>query len=85
MLTACIEMCKDLEYSNGEVSGGLGGEPEPEVGVRTCEVLQGLLQLLEPVDEEVAVLQHQPVTSLCSCLQELQCHLRSVCTQYVTQ
>ena len=46
----------DLQYSNGEVGSGLCGEPQSEVGVGFGEVFQRLLQLLQPVDEQVAVL-----------------------------
>ena len=46
----------NLQYSNGEVSSGLCGEPQSEVRVRLGEDLQCLLQLLEPVDEQVTVL-----------------------------
>ena len=67
----------DLEYPNGEVCGGLGSEPEPEVWVWSGEFLQSFLQLLQPVDEEVAVLQHQPVTPLSRRLQQLQRHLHT--------
>ena len=73
-------MCEcDLEYADGELGSGLGGEPEPEVWVGLGEALQSFLQLLEPVDEQVTVLEHQPVASLGCRLQQLQCHLH---TQY---
>ena len=64
-----------LQYSDGEVCSGLCGEPQPELWVGLGQLLQSFLQLLQPVYEQVAVLEHEPVASLCSCLQQLQGHL----------
>lgn len=61
-----------LQNPNGEAPGGVGGEPQAEVWVGLGDPLQGLLQIFKPLDQEVAVLQHQPLpTSHCR-LQQLQ-------------
>ena len=39
------------------------------------ELLQGLLQVLQPADQQVAVLQHQPVAPGGRCLQQLESNL----------
>jgi hypothetical protein len=44
--------------------------------VRLGDPLQGLLQVLQPLDQEVAVLQHQPLSTSHCGLQQLQSHLQ---------
>ena len=64
-----------LQDPNGEALGGVCGEPQAEVRVGLGDPLQGLLQILQPLDQEMAILQHQPLpTSHCR-LQQLQGHL----------
>ena len=53
-----------LQDADGEVGRGVGGHPQPEVLLRRLELLQQLLQGLEPVGQQVAVLQHHPVAAL---------------------
>ena len=65
----------DLQYAYGELCCRLCCQPEPEVWVGLGQLLEGLLQLFEPADEEVAVLQHEPVASLGRGLQELESNL----------
>ena len=48
-----------LQHPEWEAVGGLGGEPQPEVGVRLADLLQDLLQGLEPLGQQVAVLQEE--------------------------
>lgn len=44
--------------------------------MRLGDPLQGLLQVLQPLDQEVAVLQHQPLSTSHCGLQQLQSHLQ---------
>ena len=60
----------------GKRSRRVGGDPQPEVLVRLLrlELLQKLLQRLEPRGQRVAVLQHHPVPTLRSHLEHLLRH-----------
>eukprot|EP00976_Prorocentrum_cordatum_P074889 1181692-Prorocentrum_minimum.AAC.2 len=62
-----------LEDAEGEAVGGLGGEPEAEVLVRVArlDLLQNLLERLEPAGQQVAVLQHDPQPAGGARLEEL--------------
>ena len=52
-----------LQYPNGEVGSGVGRQPEAEVGVWLRHLLQFLLQFSQPFHQQVAVLQHQPLSA----------------------
>lgn len=67
-----------LQDADGEVLDGVGGEPETVVWVRLGDPLQRLLQLLQPLDQQVAVLQHQPLAPGYSGFQQLQRHLQNM-------
>lgn len=45
-----------LQNPDGEAPGGVRGEPQAEVWVGLGDPLQGLLQVLQPLDQEMAVL-----------------------------
>ena len=65
-----------MQYANGEIRSGGGGQPEPEVWVWLADPLQRLLQVNEPPHEQVAVLEHQPMAALRGSLQQLQRYLQ---------
>jgi len=67
---------RTLQYADGEASNGFGGEPEAEVGMSLAEFLQMFLQLLQPVHEQMTVLQHQPLTAVDCCVQQLNRQLK---------
>mmetsp|Transcript_14108 Transcript_14108/g.33880 ORF Transcript_14108/g.33880 Transcript_14108/m.33880 type:complete len:904 (+) Transcript_14108:88-2799(+) len=63
-----------LQDAQGEAVRGVGGEPQAEVLVRLGDLLEDLLQRLEPAGQQVAVLQHDPQPARGAHLQ----HLRSL-------
>mmetsp|Transcript_30797 Transcript_30797/g.69453 ORF Transcript_30797/g.69453 Transcript_30797/m.69453 type:complete len:259 (+) Transcript_30797:1391-2167(+) len=71
-------LCHDLERllqdAEGERVCRVGSQPQPEVLVWLLEKLfQDLFQRLEPLGQEVTVLQEDPEASVRSCLQEVGC------------
>ena len=64
-----------LENPHWELGGGSSGEPETEVRVWLGELLQGLLQVFKPADEQMDILQHQPVSTRRCRLQQLESNL----------
>jgi len=52
-----------LKDTEGETVSWLGGEPQSEVLVRLLEVLNDGLHFLEPRDEQMAIVEHDPVTT----------------------
>mmetsp|Transcript_125573 Transcript_125573/g.390935 ORF Transcript_125573/g.390935 Transcript_125573/m.390935 type:complete len:390 (+) Transcript_125573:1853-3022(+) len=63
-----------LKDSHGECICGHCGEPKTEVLVRLVHVLQDLLQGTEPRGQQVAILEHHPVSTLVACLDALLGH-----------
>ena len=51
---------RTLQDADGKGGRRLRGQPEAKVRMRLGQLLQVLLELLEPLDEQVAVLQHEP-------------------------
>ena len=43
--------------------------------MRLCDLFQSLLEVFQPLDKEMAVLEHEPVPALCGSLQGLKCNL----------
>lgn len=47
-----------LQDSNREIPDGIGRDPQTETRVGFRDPLQGLLQLLEPLHQQMAILEH---------------------------
>jgi len=56
-----------LQHAQREGLCGLSGEPQPEVGVRAVDLLQDLLQRLQPLGEQVAILRARGQGRVCAC------------------
>ena len=70
-----IQTFSHLENPHWELWGGGSGEPETEVRVWLGEFLKGLLQGLQPANEQMDVLQHQPVPACRCSVQQLKGNL----------
>jgi len=60
-----------LQDTERETVSWLGGEPQSEVLVRLLEVFNDGLHLFEPVDQQMAIVEHDPVTTDGSTFDEL--------------
>ena len=86
-----IQTCRDeadlerpLEDSDRKAADGFGGQPEPEVRMRLGQLFQVLFQLAQPFDEQMAVLQHQPLSTVDGVVQKLDRQLTDSTQRTVT-
>lgn len=70
-----IYLKRFLKDPNGKPFGRVSGQPQSEIWVRLRNPFEGLLQVDQPLHQEMTILQHEPLPTGHGILQQLQRHL----------